>query len=236
MSQFFTDVMEARFDFATIGEYIKNTIDTLKANTAISSLWEAGLAALAAVLPYLAVVFLALSLVETFFGKKLIDLQKILASFVIGFVLGVQFISPLVDTVFVLEPWIVGLVVGGVALVTYKVIYFLAVVACSGYPVYFVCYTAAYLPEVTVYTKGNLMYSAIAAAVAIVLVLLLLKYVEILGTAILGGYFSALCIRTMYDFTTLEFLVGYETLSFYVVVGFIALLGFAFQFKTRRRY
>ena len=68
------------------------------------------------------------------------------------------------------------------------------------------------------------------------LVFVLLKYVEILGTAVLGGYFSALCIKTMYDFTALEFLQGYETVAYYVVIGFIALLGFIFQFKTRRRY
>lgn len=236
MPQFFTDVIEARFDFAAIGEYVKNTIETLKANTAISSLWEAGLSAIASILPYLAVVFVALSLIETFFGKKLLTIQKVLGSFVVGFVLGVQYVSPIVDKVLVIQPWITGLVVGAVALILYKLIYIVAVIACAGYPVYFICYTAAYLPEVTGYTKGNMMYSGIAAAVAIVIVLLLLKYVEILGTAVLGAYFTTLCIKTMYDFTALEFLKGYESLSFYVVFGFIALLGFIFQFKTRRRY
>ena len=236
MPQFFTDMMEARFDFAAIGEFFKTTIDTFKANPAISSLWEAGLSALAAILPYLAVVFLALSLVETFFGKKLIAIQKIICSFVVGFVCGIQFISPIIDTVFVIQPWIIGLVLGAIAIVLNRLIYIIAVALFAGYPVYFICYTAAYLPELTAYTQANLLFSAIAAAVVIVLVFVLLKYVEILGTAVLGGYLSALCIKTMYDFTTLEFLQGYETVSYYVVIGFIALLGFIFQFKTRRRY
>lgn len=236
MQRIITEIIGARYDYERIIRFIEKTIDALKGDPTISSLWEAGLSALSAVIPYLAVVFLALALVETFFGAKLMTLQKLIASFVGGFVVGVHWISPIVDTVFVVAPWIVGLVIGAVALILFNFCYFVFIIGVAGYPVYYLCYNAAAIPQLTGFTKENMIFSAIAAAVAVIIVCLLLKYVEIVGTSLLGGYFSALCIKTMYDFTTLEFLQGYETISFYVVIGVIALLGFVFQFKTRRRY
>ena len=234
---FFVNLKDAKWGLTAIIDYIKGVFEAVKSNADISSLWEKGLSALDVIAPYFVYILLALCLVEAFFGKKLLTLQKFLAFFVIGFACGVNYLSPLVDKVFIIPSWITGIVVGIVAAVLCKILYIVVVAVVAGYGTYLVCVTGDLVPAVTNFTKSNWLYSLIAAAVVLLLVFLLLKYLEMLGTAFLGGWGAVICLNTAINFMQWSWLGGtVGVIVFWALTGIVTLIGLSVQWKTRRRF
>ena len=99
-----------------------------------------------------------------------------------------------------------------------------------------VCFRGEILSALTSFTAGNYIYSLAVAAVFIVLVFILRKYVEMVGTAMLGGFGIACVVRGFYDYTSLQPFVGIEWLGVLVVTLIFALVGFIVQIRTRSRY
>ena len=232
--EFFEKVSTASFGFAEIGAMINGFIANLFASEHFAPLWEMLWGYIGFITPYIPFILLAFYAVVALFGKKLFSILRFLAFFVVGFALGVYFLSPLILGVLPAIPtWVIGLVVGIVAAVLSKLLYILTIALAAGYSVYLVCYTAL-IPFLETLTKGNWMISLGVAAVVILLMFLLLKYVEMLGTAVLGGFGIATVVRGFYDFTTL--LPGMEWLAMLIVTAVIALLGFIVQFRMRERY
>ena len=78
---------------------------------------------------------------------------------------------------------------------------------------------------------------ALAIALVVVVILFLFrKFIEMLGTAALGGFIIAESIRMLWDYTTLDFLKGIEWVGALAITVVIALIGFIVQVKTRERY
>ena len=191
---------------------------------------------LLATVPAIAVigVLLVLSLIETFAGKKLFGLQKFIAFFAAGFVGGVCFVAPLVQSFFA-NTLVVGLVVGVIAALLYRLIYFLAYAGGIGFVTYYVLFNALLLPAtVTAYTKGNLVVSIVAAVVVVVIALLLRKWLETLALAGVGAF--GIWYSVSLGLTVSQIVLPYENYIMLAVVGIFTLFGFIVQVKNRKRY
>lgn len=235
--QFFVNLKDARWGVLAIIDFFKGIFGAIKADPDIASLWEKGLNALSSISAYFVYILLALCLVEAFFGKRLLNLQKFLACFIVGFACGVHYLSPFVDKVFVMPSWITGLVVGLVCAVFCKIIYIIAVALAAGYGTYVVAFSGSILPSISKFTKGNLIFSLIAAAVVLVLVFLLLKILEMLGTSFFGAWGAVKCLNTAICFMNWSWLAGKTgVIVYWSAIGVIALLTFLVQWKTRKRF
>ena len=233
---FLDTIKNATLTIEGIFAYLKGLVDTTLANAEVANTlaWAKNL--LTSVWAYRFFAFMALALIVAFFGKRLLGILKFLGGFAAGFIAGVALIAPMVSFIPAKFAWIIGLVVGLVAALLIKFLYYVIVIVGVGYGAYFCAYSATYLPQVFNFTKGNLLYSAIVAGVAILLVLLLLKWVEMLGTAALGGYWFALALANVYNICTISFLAKMGNIPHLIVAGIIALIGFIIQIKTRKRY
>ncbi len=235
--QFFVNLKDAKWGFGRIIEYFKGLNSAVSANEHIAMLIDKVVAAvenISMIFPY---IVIAVFLIECLFGKKLLNLQKFLASFIFGYAIGVHYLTPLVHKVFDIKAWIVGLVIGIVAAVLCKIVYILAVMIVSGYGVYVLFYSGTVLTALTSYTAGKWVPSLVVGAVAIVIVLLLLRYIEMLGTAFLGAWVVVKFLNLAISFTDWSWLAGTAgVIVYWVIIGIIALLGLIVQFRTRRRY
>ncbi len=191
---------------------------------------------------YMTYILLALGFIVALFGKKLLPLAKFFGFFAIGFVGGVLFLSPYITpNISFVKAWIVGLVIGLVAAIFCKIFYYLVVAGAAGGAVYYLCiYTqSGWLYNVTKFISESArptLYAIIAAAVAVLIVLLLLKWIEMLGTAFLGSWLFVASLNTLTKFMELEFIKNFNNIVFWVIIGIVALIGFAVQVKTRKRY
>lgn len=222
MLAFFQKVAEAAYSFQDIGDFFKGLL--LEGD--IRTYYEQVIGFIPA---YYLYVLLAFSVLMAFFGKKLLGVQKFLACFALGFAAGEMYIAPLItDFGIAIPAWISGVVIGLIAALLCKFIYWLAVVLAAGYSLYFLLYTDMLfaLPE------PKQIIAAVAALVAVILVLVFLKFFERLGTAVLGGYLSAVLLMKAVDFSFLPFDVS---ITKWVLLGVIALLGFIVQTATRSR-
>lgn len=235
--QFFSNLRDARWGFGQIIEYFRGLNGAVKANEHIAGLLEKFYGALEVLGGFLPYVILAVYLIGCFFGKKVLNTCKFISCFIIGYGCGVAFVSPLLDKVVSIPSWISGLVIAIVAAVFFKIIYVLALIAVSGYGVYLLAYSGTALSFVTQFSQGSWIISAIAAVVAVVLVLSLRKFVEMIGTAFAGSYLAVASIGALTGFTNWEW-VGPTAglIVFWIATGLIALLGFIVQWSTRKRY
>ena len=231
--EFFEKVSTASFGFAEIGAMVNDFIASLFSNGHFAPLWATLWGYLEVITPYIPFILIALYAIVAFFGKKLFSILRFLAFFAVGFALGVYFLSDMILAILPIPTWVIGLVVGIVAAVLSKLLYVLALAVAAGYSVYLLCY-APIIPFLEGLTWGNWMFSLGAAAVVVLIVFLLRKYVEMLGTAALGGYGIAVVVRGLYDFPAL--LPGYEWAVMLGATALIALLGFIVQFRMRERY
>ena len=232
----FFEKVAAGFSFEEIGAWFKDLFASVTAEGGpVETYWTMGLDFIKGLLPLawiLPAILAVLSLVQVFAGKKLLGLQKFIACFVVGYALGAVLLTPVIAQVFEISDWIVGLVVGVVAALLCKPIYFLSYVAVAGYGVYALCMSDV-LPE-AVASFTNSWYIALAAAVvAVVLALILRKWIEMLGTAALGAWTLFLSVEAILAACGLWFtaeVVVWAELGTLVVAG---LLGFIVQVKTR---
>ena len=192
--------------------------------------------AIEVVVPYLPFVYIGLGALLALLGKRIFPLPRFLAFLWLGFMLGTYYLSPLVLSVLPEMPaWIIGVVVGVIAAVLSKFLYFIAYAVAVGYPIYVLCFSVFLVEAMT--PVGGRYWVALAIALAIVVVAFLLrKFIEMLGTSRLGGFIIALSIKMLWDYTTLDFLVGIEWVGVLAITALVGLIGFIVQVKTRERY
>ncbi|MBQ9085330.1 MAG: hypothetical protein IJY24_06720 [Clostridia bacterium] len=232
LTSFFDNVVNARFGFDVIYSGIIGLIENIKTNTNILAWWNATWEFLSIIGIWIFIALGLISLIVALFGKKMFSVLRFTAFFVAGFICGVYWLSPLVLPVIpTLPTWVIGLVGGVVSGVLSKLLYILFYAIAAGYSVYIVFCGGMIVP-----LTGNFVVALIAAVAAIVLAFLLRKYIEMAGTAMLGGFGAATVIRYFYDFTTWELFVGREWLGMLLFTLIIAIAGFFVQFKTRERF
>jgi len=238
LMEFFMSVKEAEFGFYEIWEYVVNLYYSISQLPEMVEIWNgfrSFIDPFYSVVPYILIV---LALIVAFFGKKIIGLIKFVACAFVGFFAGMYFVHPLITDLITIPSWITGIVVAIVAAVLYRFLYLAAYAIGFGYCAYILCYTGFYLRGEEVVHTDSMAIVCLAIAVGVVVLLFIFrKYVEMLGTAILGGYLVSYIIRCMiYDYKALEFVQAAPWAAAAVITAVIAIPAFLVQYKTRRRY
>ncbi len=186
--------------------------------------------------PALPFILIGIYVIIALTGKRIMAPLRFVAFFVLGFFLGVYSLSPIMLEVMPAVPtWVTGLVTGVVAAVLAKFIYFILLGAVMAYSTYMVCYLGL-LPWVGGFMAENWIIGVVVAILATVALFFVLKYFEMAGTAMLGGYGIAVVVGRMCDYGAISAFEGKEWIMVLIITLSVALIGLFVQFKTRKRY
>ena len=236
-SEFFTCVKEARFTFDVMIDSLISLFHSVVENPNVSAVWDGLVNFVMSFRSVFTVAAVCFCLAVAFFGKKMMGFLKFIACFVVGFALGTHLLVPLLPPEIDIPAWITGVVVALIVAVLYRFIYIILYVGIAGYGMYILAFYGFFLHPNAVYTHTRAVACAIAALVAIVIVLLFRKYLEMIGTSILGAWAATLLFANFaYDFTAWSLFSGMERLAIFIPTALIAAIGTAVQIKTRRRY
>lgn len=184
------------------------------------------------VLPIFAVLAI-LSLIFAVVGRKLLPQAKFIAFFSVGFIFGVAYIAPLLfgDVTGIIPP-IVGGLVGIVAAFLSKPLYIVLYIVAFAYSSYMIFMGGQLLPESLVsFTKDNMVMALVVVCITVVLVFLLRRPIESIGTALLGGYLFSLCIdKILCDVLSAERIPAVSI----AVMLLVAIFGATKQFKSKK--
>ena len=237
IGSFFGAVKEARYGFGDIWSYLVTFYYTVTENPTVSAIWNAFMGAIAPAFAIVMILVILFSVSVSLFGQRMIGALKFMFFFVIGFVIGVQLLAPVIPEGVRIPPWIVGLVVALITSVLYRFLYIGLYSVVVGYSVYILCYNGFFLIATPEYTTFRAILCLVVSLVVLGLSFLLKKYIEMIFTSILGGWYATMIfIWYIYNFTRWPFLVGREWVGIFIMTALIASIGLFVQFKTRRRY
>ena len=190
------------------------------------------IASLGLVFPF---IIVCLSLIVGLFGRRLSDPIRFILLFAIGFVASVHWVAPLIKGfVPAIPAYAIGLALGIFAAVMSRFIYNVAYVGVIGFDTYNICFNALFLVELTAFTKGNLPVSIGVAIVAVVIALLLRKYLEMIITAAAGGIGIAYFAKQLFDYTVY---INLDPMtSLFIIGGALAIPMFIYQYYNRVIY
>jgi hypothetical protein len=180
-------------------------------------------------------IIVCLSLIVGLFGRRLSDPIRFILLFAIGFVASVHWVAPLIrGFVPAIPAYAIGLALGVFAAVMSRFIYNAVYVGVIGFDTYNICFNALFLVEITAFTKGNLPVSIVVAVVAVVIALLLRKYLEMIITAVAGGVGVAFFAKQLFDYTVY---INLDPMtSIFIVGGALAIPMFIYQYYNRVIY
>lgn len=236
-ADFFASVKEAKFGFDVIWEFIVSLYYEITANPDISVIWNGLMNGMEPARSIIMTVLVILSVVVALFGKKMIGFLKFLFFFIVGFALGTHLLAPLLPPEFTIPAWIIGLIIAIVAGVLYRFLYIALYSVTVGYGAYILFYNGFYLSEAPTFTVGKALLCLALAAVVLVIAFVFKKFIEMIGTAALGGWLaSSLFATEIYDFTKWSIFGNAQWVGILVPTMIIGILGAFIQIKTRRIY
>lgn len=236
-SDFISHLIGARFSFSYLWELLVDLYKSIISDANVLAVWDA-LKNLASsfwgALPY---ILMVLGLVVALFGKKLDGVIKFIGFFVIGFFLGIYFLVPVIPSEVPIPGWVIGIVVGVVAAVMSRFLFVACYSVAVLYSVYRLCYHGFFLDTQHEFSTGKAITALAVAAIILVLTLVFFRFVEMLLFSALGAWFitSGFGIAII-DLSAIPKLGDNSWILEVSIIGIITLLGFLFQFKTRRRY
>lgn len=180
-------------------------------------------------------VALAVGALFIFYGKKWLGFIQFASCGGMGFVLGLVLNPMLVDTLSVLEgkAWITGSLCALILAVLNKLIFGLLFFGGPALLVFLICYFGAIIPF-DIPTMGNLPVCIGIAAGTSLLMFLLRRDVARIVTAVLGGFIINFGVKKLYDYTAS--IPKYAMMVDLGVVALLAVMGFVYQYRRRRRY
>lgn len=234
----FLPIAEATYDFKFIFDFMYEFIFIKIASDAnILGLWELFLGLIEPYMVYVPFVLLGLCLLPALLGRRIFSFLRFLAFFGAGFILSVHLLTPFIEPFIPgLPAWVVGIITGLVAAVLSKFLYYIGYALVAGYAVYIIIYKGMILPELMTFATGNMYVSLAFAAGAIILAFLLRKYIEMMGTALLGAWGIAETVRLWWDYPALDAFAGIEFIPVLVATLALGIICFIIQFVTRVRY
>lgn len=236
-AQFFTNVREAKFGFDVIWDFIVSLYYAITANPDISVIWNGIMSAIEPARGIIMTMFVIFGVVVAMFGKKMIGSLKFLFFFVVGFALGTHLLAPLIPSEVTIAAWLIGLIIGVVAGVLYRFLYIMLYSVTVGYGAYIIFYNAFYLSNSPTYSAGKALTCLFFAAVVLVLAIIFRRFVEMVGTAVLGGWIASwIFAEQIYDFTAWGLFGGVRWLAILIPTLLIGALGAWIQIRTRKRY
>ena len=212
-------------------------------NEKVAGLWEKLWDMVSMIHPFVAYILIALGAVELLFGKRLLGVQKFFGMFCIGCGATVAYVVPALPLDGIAEyAWIIGIVVGVIAILLRKFLYMVLYIAAFAYFPAWVLYSGA-ITALSSFS-GNLIVAAAAGGVVALLAILLRKWVEIWGLSIFGAWAVVTVLdKPEYGIQIVDkicgsvpFLAGMPVIVGFVILGVLALIGIIFQTKTRKRY
>ena len=227
-------ILHGEVTFEQLGDIVKGMWKVFVEADGFSSLWDKIISFLTPFGVIVPAVLLVLSLVQAFFGRKLLGFQKFVGFFALGYLAGASMLHGLlVDVGIGIPDWIIGIVAGIVLALLSQFLYIVLYIVISGYAMYMMTMGGQVLPEgITVMTVDNMVLSLVIVAVVVLLMLIFRKWVEMIGTSVLGGYLTAISLEgVLLSLTGSE---PGEAIRIVVLVA-VAILGFFVQIKTRRR-
>ena len=234
---FFQALIKGEFGFYEVWEYFVNLYYAVTKAPDMMNIWAALMKALDPIYGAVPYILIGLCLIMAFFGKKLMPVLKFLGCFFVGFVCGVYFIGPLLMAVINVPPWVCGLVLAIIAAVLYRFIYYIAYAVCCTYFVYVLAYMGFYMREGVEFTATKSLVCLGVALAVTILAFIFRKYVEMAGTAFLGGYLISYIIRCMiFDYKALDWLQETPRLGAAIITLIVMIPATIFQYKTRQRY
>ena len=175
--------------------------------------------------------------VIAFFGKRIYPVLRFILFFIMGFGLGIYLLAPPIIGMLPNMPvWLIGLAAGIVISVLSKFLYYPTLALFIAAPVYTLFHSGIGVAALSSMLQGNKVVAAVGAAVAVVLVFLVLKFAEMLLTAMLGGYGIAIVVKALFDYTAFGIFEGRAWLGVLLVTLLFAIPGFIVQVRTRKRY
>ena len=234
---FFKSLIQGDFGFYELWEYFVNLYYAVSKAPDVMNIWAALMKVLDPIYSAVPYILIALCLLIAFFGKKLMPVLKFLGCFFVGFVCGVYFIGPVLMAIINVPPWVCGLVLAIIAAVLYRFIYYAAYGIAFVYFVYVFCYTIFYMRD---YESHNVtrFFLCFGIAVGVTMVgFMLRRYIEMAGTAFLGGYLVSYTIRCMiFDYKALDWLQDMPWLGAAVITVIIGIPACVFQYRTRKKH
>jgi len=232
-SAVFELIHKASFTLEEFWSFILSLVASLTENDYITEIKATLEQLLTPVLAALPIIFMVFALTIAIFGKKLFPVIRFVGFFLIGFLVGVCFLTPPLHNVFAAMPsWLIGLIAGVVFAVASKVVYFILLLAVPFYSLYYLSMSGTALA----FTAGNYVISIVIGLVGLVAFLLLRKTVAMLLTSALGGWWFATQLKLVYDYVSLPVFDSNELKATLIVAGAVALVGFLLQLLTRKRY
>lgn len=140
-------------------------------------------------LPYL---LMLIGLLETFFGRRFIRIQKLILGFIVGFAVGTVYIAPVVASIIPLDHFVIGLALGVVFAFFRSPLYWIALAGISVYTVYFVLVNHLHFVSA--------LALIVSVAIAVLMFVFLIKWLEYIGTSLLGGWIFAASLSLVVDF------------------------------------
>ena len=236
-AQFFTNVKEAKFGFDVIWDFIVSLYYAITANPDISVIWNGLMAAIESARGIIMTVLVIFGVLIALFGKKMIGFLKFLFFFIVGFALGTHLLAPLLPAEVSIAAWLIGLIIGVVAGVLYRFLYIILYSVTVGYSAYIIFYNAFYISSEPTYSAGKALTCLAFAAVVLVLAIIFKRFVEMVGTAVLGGWIATwIFAGQIYDFTVWGLFGGARWLAILIPTIIIGAVGAWIQIRTRRRY
>ena len=234
----FLPIAEATYDFKFIFDFMYEFIFIKIASDAnILGLWELFLGLIEPYMVYVPFVLLGLCLLPALLGRRIFSFLRFLAFFGAGFILSVHLLTPFIEPFIPgLPAWVIGVITGLVSAVLSKFLYYIGYALVAGYAVYIIIYKGMILPELMTFATGNMYVSLAFAAGAIILAFLLRKYIEMMGTALLGAWGIAETVRLWWDYPALDAFAGIEFIPVLVATLALGIICFIIQFVTRVRY
>ena len=228
---FLDSVKEARFDFKVISDAIAKLYQNIASDPNVVGIVDSIMNTIRPLYCSIMTILVICCVLIALFGRKMISVLKFIFFFVIGFFLGAHLLAPLIPPEVAIPPVIVGLIVGFVAAVLYRFLYVVLYSVAFGYSTYVLLYNGSIIHEEMVYSLGKSALCLICAIVVVVVALIFKRFIEMVGTAFLGGWLAV----KLFDATILPYSGG-NLVAIMIPAVIIAAIGAVVQIKTRRRY
>ncbi len=234
---FWNSFKSAEYSFRDVFLYFRSIVDEIAANPNISSIWDGFLSAIAPLYKTIMTLAVLSCILIAFFGKKIKGLLTFLFFSNLGFAVGTHFLGPLIPEAVAIPDWVVGIVVALLTAVLHRFLYYAMYALAAGYTVYILSYNVFYLVNGITFSVARAIVCLSISLIFIVVAFIFRKYIEMVGTAALGGWLAAIVFaRTLYPYNMLPIFVNMQWLAYLIPTIVIGIPGAIVQIKTRRRY
>ncbi len=227
MIEFFKAVFSGAYDFWEFIKILGDFFNTVGATVITGELTVSSVLTSPGLYSYILAAFGAILL---FYGRKFFPLIKFIVFGAVGYVVGNAFAYPTVIVYMagsaIITPLTCGITVAVIGAVLSQYLYGLVYFGAGATFTYVICFAGGLIPELP--TVGNSVLSYVAVAIVVLALIIMRKNISRLGLSMAGAYFIVEAVSK--NFFKLE-----SPMNF-IAIGVVALIGFAFQYKNRKKY